>query len=143
MIYLHQISHTYLQQFISYRHKNKATQFLEGLTCCYFTSRLCRTVSSSGMWRHVVCWNATDVSEEHIASIFRFEENISASPASKQLATCLLAGIAEMFSSNLKMEAICSSETSDASQQTIRRHIPEDDTLHNYSCENLESYKIV
>jgi hypothetical protein len=28
------------------------------------------------------------------------------------------------------MEAICSTETSGASQQTTRRHIPEDDTLH-------------
>jgi hypothetical protein len=69
---------------------------------------------------------------------------MSARPASKQVAgapatcllaglaetaTCLLAGLAEMFSSTLKMEAICSSETSVASQQTTRRHIPEDDTL--------------
>jgi hypothetical protein len=28
------------------------------------------------------------------------------------------------------MEAICSSETSVATQQTTRRHIPEDDTLN-------------
>jgi hypothetical protein len=26
------------------------------------------------------------------------------------------------------------------SQQTTRRHIPEDDTLHNHRCENLNSY---
>jgi hypothetical protein len=26
---------------------------------------------------------------------------------------------------------------------TTRRHIPEDDTLHNYSCENLKSYMVV
>jgi hypothetical protein len=42
--------------------------------------------------------------------------------------------------STLKMEAICSSETSVASQQTTRRHIPEDDTLHNHRCESLKSY---
>jgi hypothetical protein len=41
-------------------------------------------VSFSGMWRRVVRWVSTDVSEEHIASIFRVEEIISA-PA------CLLA----------------------------------------------------
>jgi hypothetical protein len=29
------------------------------------------------MWRRVVCWDATDVSEEHIASIFRVKENFS------------------------------------------------------------------
>jgi hypothetical protein len=32
------------------------------------------------------------------------------------------------------------SETSVASQQTTRLHIPEDDTLHNHRCENLKSY---
>jgi hypothetical protein len=58
------------------------------------------------------------------------------------LATCLLAGLeGKKFSSTLKMEAICSSETSVESQQTTRRHIPEDDTLHNHLCENLKSYK--
>jgi hypothetical protein len=45
------------------------------------------------------------------------------------------------FSSTLKMEAICSSETSVASQQTTRRHMPEDDTLYNHRCESLKSYK--
>jgi hypothetical protein len=48
--------------------------------------------------------------------------------------------LAEIISSTLKMEAICSSETSVATQQTTRRHIPEDDTLHNHLCENLKSY---
>jgi hypothetical protein len=49
--------------------------------------------------------------------------------------------LAEIISSNLKMEAICSSETSAATQQTIRRHISEDDTLYNHRCENLKSYR--
>jgi hypothetical protein len=40
------------------------------------------------------------------------------------------------------MEAISSFETSVATQQTTRRHIPEDDTLHNHRCENLKSYNI-
>jgi hypothetical protein len=35
------------------------------------------------------------------------------------------------------MEAICSSETSIATQQTTRRHIPEDDTLYNYHYSNI------
>jgi hypothetical protein len=39
------------------------------------------------------------------------------------------------------MEAVRSSETSAATQRTTRRHIPEDDTLHNHRCENLKSYK--
>jgi hypothetical protein len=50
--------------------------------------------------------------------------------------------LAEIIYSTLKMEAICSSETSVATQQTTRRHISEDDTLHNHRCENLKSYEI-
>jgi hypothetical protein len=41
--------------------------------------------------------------------------------------------------STLKMEAICSSETS-VYIISIRRHIPEDGILHNHSRENLKSY---
>jgi hypothetical protein len=63
-----------------------------------------------------------------MSSIFRVEEIFS-----------LLAGLAEIVSSTPKMETICSSETSVAYQQTTRRHIPEDDTLHNHHCENLKS----
>jgi hypothetical protein len=40
------------------------------------------------------------------------------------------------------MEAICSSETSVDTQRTTRRYIPEDGTLHNHRCENLESYSV-
>jgi hypothetical protein len=40
--------------------------------------------------------------------------------------------LAEPFSSTLKMEAIRSSETSVETQQTTRRHIPEDDTLKKF-----------
>jgi hypothetical protein len=79
------------------------------------------------IWGWVGPWATSDVSTKKLAIL---------------LATCLLAGFAEMFSSTLKMEAICSSETSVSSQQTTRRHIPEDDTLHNHRCENLKSYKL-
>jgi hypothetical protein len=48
--------------------------------------------------------------------------------------------LAEPISSTLKMEAICSSETSVETQWTTWRHIPEDDTPHNHGCENLKSY---
>jgi hypothetical protein len=41
---------------------------------------------------------------------------------------CLLVFV-ELISSTLKMEAICSSETSVETRRTTRRHIPEDDTL--------------
>jgi hypothetical protein len=48
--------------------------------------------------------------------------------------------LAELISSTLKMEAICSFEMPVDTQRTSRRHIPEDDTLHNHRCENLKSY---
>jgi hypothetical protein len=41
------------------------------------------------------------------------------------------------ISSTLKMETICSSETSVETQRTTRRHIPEDDTLHVTYCFTL------
>jgi hypothetical protein len=70
--------------------------------------------------------------EEHIASIFRVEEIGSENQqASMWLATRLLA---EPFPSTLKMEAICSSETSVESQRTTWHHIPEDDTLKKFDC---------
>jgi hypothetical protein len=56
------------------------------------------------------------------------------------LCACLLV-FAELISSTLKTEAICSSETSVEIRRTTFRHIPEDDTLHNHCRENLRSYK--
>jgi hypothetical protein len=38
------------------------------------------------------------------------------------------------------MEAIYSSETSVDFQQTTRRYIPQDSTVHNHRCENLKPY---
>jgi hypothetical protein len=45
--------------------------------------------------------------------------------------------------STLKIETICSSETSVVTQRTTRRYIPDDGTLHNHRCENLKSYTII
>jgi hypothetical protein len=42
------------------------------------------------------------------------------------------------YFSTLRMEAICSSETSVDFQWNIRRSIPEDSTLNNHRCENLK-----
>jgi hypothetical protein len=76
-------------------------------------------VSSSGIWCRVVRWVTTDVSEEYIASILRVERIGSAKPACKQVATSVV------------------------TQRTTRRHIPENDTLHNHRCENLKLYIII
>jgi hypothetical protein len=46
-----------------------------------------------------------------------------------------------VYSSALKMEVLCSSETSMDFSRSIWRHIPEDRTLHNHSCEKLKRNK--
>jgi hypothetical protein len=48
-------------------------------------------------------------------------------------------GEEEAYFSTLKMEAICSSETSVDTQRTTRCYIPEDGSLHTHRCENLKS----
>jgi hypothetical protein len=83
-------------------------------------------VSSAGrvlfpsVQRHAVLWKSTDVSEEHDTSF------------------TLLSWLD--YSSILKMEATCCSETSVGFQQIIRRYIPEGRTLHSHRCENARSY---
>jgi hypothetical protein len=44
------------------------------------------------------------------------------------------------FSSTLKMQATCSSETSADFKRTKRHYIPQERILLNYRCENLKSY---
>jgi hypothetical protein len=56
------------------------------------------------------------------------------------LATCFHAGFLLRFPSTLKMEAICSFESSVDFQRTTLRYIPEDSTLHNHRCDKLKSY---
>jgi hypothetical protein len=62
---------------------------------------------------------STDVSEEHVASIFRVEE------CAEQEKSMKAGGKQRKQSLTLKMEAICTSETSVDIQRTTRRHIPQ------------------
>jgi hypothetical protein len=56
-------------------------------------------------------------------------------PLAFTMASCLA------YSSTLKMDATCSSETSVDFKRTTRRYIPEDRRpLHNHRCSNLKSY---
>jgi hypothetical protein len=81
---------------------------------------------------------STDASDEYIAPIFRVENN------AEQEASVKVRGkqwfLAQLIFSTLKMEVICSSETSIDTQRTTRHYIPEDGTLHNYRCKNLKSH---
>jgi hypothetical protein len=74
--------------------------------------KIYRRVLSYGIWRRLVRWNSTDVSEEHV-SIFW----------------------------TLKMEAKCSTETSVVFQRITWSYIPEHRTLHNHRREKFKSDK--
>jgi hypothetical protein len=50
--------------------------------------------------------------------------------------------LAEIICSTLKMEAICSSETSGTTQRTTRRHIPEEDTGLRCSSTEIEEWRL-
>jgi hypothetical protein len=92
-------------------------------------------VSSSGIWRRVVRWVSTHVSEEYIASIFRVVE------IGSEFSCHLLARwFAKHISSNFILSSIVTSQTSFQTQRTTRCHIPKDDIFHNHRYENLKSY---
>jgi hypothetical protein len=72
-----------------------------------------------------------------------FRRNISPpSSGSKNKQLCLPIAFALiscwLIFSTVKMEAICSSETSVGFQRTTRRYIPDDITIRIYRCENLK-----
>jgi hypothetical protein len=97
----------------------------------------CDKQRSSGLYGRVI-QGQPDVSEEHIASIFRVEaKQKSASSACRQ--PSLVSRFA--YSSTLKMELICSFETL-SFHRTIRRYNPDDHTLHRHRCENFRSTEI-
>jgi hypothetical protein len=76
----------------------------------------------------------TDVSEEHMTSIFRVKPRKI--PAWKQVAD----RVSCSDFSTQKMDAICSSETSVDFQRRTRRYIAEDSIVHNHRCESIKSY---
>jgi hypothetical protein len=91
----------------------------------------------------------TDVSEEHVDSIFRAEEQAKQETSLNQVtrfclalrsACCFLHSSSCLdYSSTLTMETLCSSETSVDFQRYTRRYFP-NRTLLNHRCENLKSY---
>jgi hypothetical protein len=110
-------------------------------------------MKSSTFWdiRREIRWKSNDISEEHVASILRFEvlekqqrsKKHTASRSLKMDATYSSATLFEFyrtprypvlfycfaFTSILSMAATCSSETSVEFHWTARRCIPEDGTL--------------
>jgi hypothetical protein len=47
------------------------------------------------------------------------------------------------YSSTMKIEEACSSETSDDLKRTMRSYIPEGTTLHNHRCKHLKSWIVI
>jgi hypothetical protein len=77
-------------------------------------------------------WNITPCSPLKVNR--RFRGTCLCLPPSFTLISCLA------YSSTLKKEATCTSETSADFQWTALRYIPEDRILHNHRCENLKSF---
>jgi hypothetical protein len=83
----------------------------------------------------------SDLSASYHISPFKVE-NISSARNQRESLWHLLSRwyLAQIIFSTLKLEAICSSETSVDTQRTTRHYIPEDGTVYNHRCENLKSY---
>jgi hypothetical protein len=81
-----------------------------------------------------VLWDITPCNPSKVNR--RFGETCSLHEADNKLYAGLLLGLL-LF--NLKLEAICSSETSIDFQRTIRLYIPGDRAFHNHSRENPKS----
>jgi hypothetical protein len=72
------------------------------------------SIPSSGIKRRVVRWKSTDVSEKYVASMFMVEA---------QLGNWFVLISCMAYTSTLKMEATCFSETSVHFRRTTRRYI--------------------
>jgi hypothetical protein len=94
--------------------------------------------------KSIIFWNMTSCSplslNRRFGGTYRLHIQGGRNRFSKPACHLLARWFVEPISSTLKMDTICSSETSVETQRTTRRHIPEDYTLHNHRCENLKSY---
>jgi hypothetical protein len=77
---------------------------------------------------------STDVSELHVLYILRAEEQAKEETSLVLLFACFVLISSLSCSVTLKMETLCSSETSDDFQRTMRYSIPEDKCLIYYYC---------
>jgi hypothetical protein len=88
-------------------------------------------VSTAVVMKSIIFWDMTPCSPSSFNRRFGGTYHL--------LATCLLV-FAEIISSTLKMEVICSSETSGEIRRTTRRYIPEYDTLKPLGCINERGF---
>jgi hypothetical protein len=85
--------------------------------------------SNNSKMKSTIFWDITSCSPLNVNRQFRGTYRLHLQPAFT-LVSC------SAFSFTLKMEVICSSETSIDTQRTTGRYIPEGGTLHNHHCEN-------
>jgi hypothetical protein len=78
-----------------------------------------------------------DVFEERVTSTLKIEGYAKRATSMNDITSYVSCSA---YSAKLKMEAICSSETSVGFQRTIQRKIPEERTLHNHRFEDVKSY---
>jgi hypothetical protein len=67
--------------------------------------------------------------------------HIQGSSMKQEKVTSFMLVVCLAYILTMKLEATCSSETSDDFQRNTRRYIPENRTLNNRRCVNLKSYK--
>jgi hypothetical protein len=114
-----------------YRHSNLFTM-----------PRTVNTLKNSVFWDITPCspskinWRFGEICRLH-----RQSRRISQAIKQREslFATCFTLVSCLSYSSTLKMEVTCSSETSVDFRRTTRRYIPEDRALHNHRCENFKS----
>jgi hypothetical protein len=87
----------------------------------------------------VVRWQSNDVMDEHVTSIFRRSQPCVLGNRS-HFVYLLHVSFSLAYSSILKMEAKCSSETLADFQRTTRHYNLADRTLNSHGCKNLKSY---
>jgi hypothetical protein len=93
-----------------------------------------------------LCFQVEYSKDIHIQKVCTFIKGPVPKKHNMVICVChLLAGwfLAHLIFSTWKIEAICSSESSVDTPRTTRRYIPENGTLHNHRCANLNSYMVI
>jgi hypothetical protein len=93
--------------------------------------------------RHICCTAYLRSHCVQVRALYFMTSNKETSMKYTYVATCLALISCLDYSITLKIETICSSETSIDFQRTIWSHIPENRTLHNHRCKGLKSYYLI
>jgi hypothetical protein len=84
------------------------------------------------------CWKSTDVSEEHVASIFGVEQWVKHESSMKQAASVALLPTSLIYSLTVEVEAKCSSETSARTEYSLDSKWGTDAIVRGILCRRLK-----